>query len=142
MDRLPIMSCTGVTSMASKAAPITMSFPFGPRPSISSDIAFGTRGCSHHHSCAAQFLQRCRCIRRFAVDVDARSQLLCERLVLSPAPNRGDLITELLRKLNAQVTKPANTLDGNEVAGKRTAVAQRVEHSDAGAEQRRCLRLA
>src|SRR5271157_4969354 len=34
------MSCSGVTSMGSNAAPTTISSPFGPRPSISSDIAF------------------------------------------------------------------------------------------------------
>src|SRR5262249_102206 len=32
--------CIGVTSMGSDAAPMTMSLPFGPRPSINSDIAF------------------------------------------------------------------------------------------------------
>src|SRR5579872_3087440 len=33
------MSCAGVTSIGSNVTPITMSLPFGPSPSISSDIA-------------------------------------------------------------------------------------------------------
>ena len=37
------------------------------------------------------------------------------------------------------MTKSADTLDSDEVAGGCTAVAQRVEHSDAGAEQWRRL---
>src|SRR5215469_10101549 len=34
------MSCSGVTSIGSKAAPITRSLPEGPRPSINWDIDF------------------------------------------------------------------------------------------------------
>src|SRR6516164_2441947 len=34
------MSCTGLTSRGSNVTPITMSLPFGPRPSNSPDIAF------------------------------------------------------------------------------------------------------
>ena len=37
---IPVMSWTGVTSMGSNVTPITTSLPFGPRPSISADIAF------------------------------------------------------------------------------------------------------
>ena len=33
------MSCTGVTSIASNVAPITINLPFGAKPSTSADIA-------------------------------------------------------------------------------------------------------
>jgi hypothetical protein len=47
-----------------------------------------------------------------------------------------DLIAELVRELNAEVTQAADPLDGNKVAGQRTTVPQRVIGGDAGAEQR------
>src|SRR5207244_3401703 len=89
--------------------------------------------------CAAELLQSLCCVHRFAVDVDARSELLCERSVFGPTTDSRNLVTEFVRELNAQMTKSADTLDSDEVAGGCTAVAQRVEHSDAGAEQWRRL---
>ena len=40
IDLLPMISWTGATSIGSKAAPITRSLPFGPRPPTNSDMAF------------------------------------------------------------------------------------------------------
>jgi len=52
------MSWTGATSMGSNVAPITMSVPFGPRPSTSPDIAFelgavATMTCAPPNFCNA-----------------------------------------------------------------------------------------
>ena len=47
------MSCIGVTSIGSNVAPTTMSLPFGPSPSISSDIAFEFKPVSQNYLCAA-----------------------------------------------------------------------------------------
>jgi len=84
-----------------------------PRPLISSDIAFEPWSCRQNYLCAAQFLQFLRRVRRFAIDVHARSEFLCERRVFGPAPNGRDLITKLVCELNSEVTQTADTLYGN-----------------------------
>ena len=83
-----------------------------------------------------QFL--CR-VRRFAIDVQARSEFLGESSILGPAPDSRDLVTKLVRELNSEVTKTADTLNRNQVAGERAAVPQRVERRNTGAQQRRCF---
>src|SRR6185295_9529111 len=85
---------------------------------------------------ASQLLQLRRGIRRSAVNVDARTQLLRERRILRPAPNGGDLVATLLRELDAQMAEPANPLDGHEVTRLRAAVAQRIEGRNPRTEQR------
>ena len=126
MVRLPEMSCIGVTSMGSDAAPITMSLPFGPRPSNQLGHRFRAWGCRENDLCAAQFLQCLCCVRRFAIDVHARSEFLCERRVFRPAPDRRDLIAKLVRELNSEVTQTADTQHRHKVAGHGAAVPQRV----------------
>ena len=82
------------------------------------------------------------CVRRFAIDVHARSEFLCERRIFGPAPDRRDLVAKLVRELNSEVTQTADALHRNQVAGKRTAVPQRVEGGNSGAEQRRRFDVA
>ena len=83
------------------------------------------------------FCNSSRRVRRFAVDVHARSEFLRERRIFGPAPDRRDLVSKLVRELNSEVTQTADTLHRDQVAGERAAVPQRVERGDSGAEQRR-----
>src|SRR6202030_4178730 len=71
------------------------------------DLGHGFRawGCRQNYLRATQFLQFLRCVRRFAVDVHARSKFLCERRVFRAARDRSDLIAKFVRELNSQVTQ-------------------------------------
>ena len=121
---------------------MTMSLPLGPRPSISADIAFALGAVARMTVRPAKLLQRLGRVRRLTVDVQTRSELLCERRVLGSAPDGGHVVAELARELNAEVTETADSLHGDEVAGERTTVPQRVEGGNAGAEQRRRFGVA
>ena len=57
------------------------------------------------------------------------------RITCAP-PNFCNASAAFVARLNAEVTQAADPLDGNEVAGQRTTVPQRVIGGDAGAEQR------
>src|SRR6267378_1542078 len=67
------MSCTGVTSMGSNVRPTTMSLPFGPRPLISSDIAFelgavARMTCAPPNFCNSDEPMSCTRLRNLAVN--------------------------------------------------------------------------
>ena len=98
---------------------------------------FRTRSCRQNYLRAAQLLQFLSGVGRFAVDVHARSEFLCECRVFGSAPDRRDLITKLVRELNSEMTQTADTLHRNQVAGQRAAVPQRIVRGNSGAEQRR-----
>src|SRR5215469_9130419 len=78
----------------------------------------------------------CR-LGRVDVDVCARSELLCERGSLGPAPDRGHFVAKLVRELNRQVAQAADTLHGDKIAGKSTALSKRPKRGNSGTEQRR-----
>src|SRR5262245_57787026 len=99
----------------------------------------GARGGRKNDPCTAQLLQCLRRIRCFAVDVDARTQLLRQRAAFGPESNGRHVIAELARELNAEVAQPADSLHGNKVTRTRAATAQRIEGGDAGAKQWSCL---
>ena len=65
-----------------------------------------------------------------------RAELLCQRLLIAPSCDGDSLKTHLRGKLNAQMTKSADTQNGDYITGLRAAVAQRVESSNPGAHQR------
>jgi His Kinase A (phospho-acceptor) domain len=85
---------------------------------------------------ATQFLQLFGCVRRFAVNVQARAEFLCECRVFGPAPDSRNLVTKLVRKLNSEVAQTANALHGNNVAWHGAAVPQRIEGGNSGAKKR------
>src|SRR5262249_36140578 len=121
------MSCTGVTSMGSNVTPITMSLPFGPRPLNSSDIAFEL-GAVAKITCAPPSFCNASC-----------PELLCQPRLFSPAANGHPFVTNFFGKLNSEVPKTADAQHGNNVAGHRPTVPQRVVSGDSCAEQRRCF---
>ncbi len=84
-------------------------------------------------------MQRLCGVGRFAIDVHARSEFLCQRRIFGTAPDSRDLVTKLARELNSEVTQTADTQHRNQVAGERTAVTQRVESGNSGAEQWCCF---
>src|SRR6202000_457856 len=95
-----------------------------------------TRRCRENRLCSTQFLKLLRRFCRFAVDVYVGSELLCETLVFRPASDGCNFVPELRRKLDSQVAQAADALYRNQVAGKRTAVPQRIEGGHSGTEQR------
>src|SRR6266496_3691443 len=113
-----------------------------PQPVDQLGHRFRVWGRGQDDLCPAQLLQFLCCVRRFAVDVDARSELLCERRVLRPARDGRHLVTKLVCELHAEVPQTAETLHRNKVAGQGAAVPQRVESRDPGAEKRRCFGVA
>src|SRR5207248_8372196 len=56
---------------------------------------------------AAEFLQLCGGVCCDTIYVHARSQFFCEGSVLRATSNRRDLVAELLRELNSQVSEAA-----------------------------------
>ena len=139
--RLPLMSCSGVTSMGSNAAPITISLPFGPerrsaRTSLSnsgpSPGSLEPRPGFAILLLRSSFCYRCR--RSLQVSLRAtRSQTRprwpppCNQ-ICSPIERRG---APGLRCFARQ-----------QVAGNRTAVPQSVVGRNSGAEQRCCFDVA
>ncbi len=106
-----------MTSMGSNVAPIDHELAVRPQTVDQLGHRFRAWGCRQNHLRAAQFLQFLCCVRRFAVDVHARSEFLCERCVFGPASDSRDLITKLVRELNSEVTQTADALHRNKVAG-------------------------
>ena len=72
-----------------------------------------------------------------AVDVEARAELLHERLLVFAARDRDGLEAHLRGELDAQVAEPADAEDRHRIAGPRAAVSKRVEGSHAPAHQGR-----
>jgi hypothetical protein len=97
-------------------------FPVGPEAIDQLRHCLRVWGCCQDHLGSAQLLQLLGCIRRFAVNVHARSKLLGERRVFRSAPDGGDLITKLFRELNSEVSQAAYALHRDEVAGQRATV--------------------
>src|SRR5712692_9375946 len=96
------------------------------------------RGCKNHTR-AAKFLQLRRWISPGAVDINIRSELFREHGVARTASNGRDPIAELLCELDSQVTEPSDSLDSDEVARQRAAMAQGVKGGNPGTHQRRGL---
>ena len=119
-----------------------MSLPFGPRPSISSDIDFALGAVARMTRAPPEFLQFRRRVRRFAVDVQARSELLCEGRIRGAAADRRNLVSEFVRELNPEVAQTADALYRDQVARERAAVPQRVVGGDSGAQERRRFDVA
>ena len=70
-----------------------------------------------------------------------RSKLFGERSFVLSASDGDGAIAGLGGVLNGKVTESADAEDGDSVAGAGAAVAQGVEGGDAGAEQRRGVRV-
>ena len=69
-----------------------------------------------------------------------RAKFFREHGIFSAASNCRHSIAKLIRELHSQVPQPANSLHRDEIAGTRTAVPQRIECSDPGAQQRSSFR--
>src|SRR5262249_42709661 len=75
-------------------------------------------------------------VRRLAVDVRTRAELLGEPRVLGAATDGGNPVTKLVPELNPEMAQTTDPQHRNEVARRRAAVPQRVEGGDSSAEQR------
>jgi hypothetical protein len=66
-----------------------------------------------------------------------RAQFPGQWLFVSSTANRDRAETHLTRVLDPQMTQPADALHGNQIAGPRTGMSQRIEYGNTGAEQGR-----
>src|SRR5262249_8877722 len=119
------MSCNGVTSMGSNPAPITMSLPLGPRPSISADIAFGLGAGGRMLLPPPRPSRGGGRLRRCVTDVRAGADFFPRRRVSGAAPDGRVFVANFVCELNPEVTEPADTLHRDQVAGQRPTVPQR-----------------
>src|SRR5437899_5227965 len=74
-------------------------------------------GCSEDQSCTAQGLKCGNRLFGVAVNVMMCPKLLRETFLFWPASNGCDLKAHAARKLNPEVTEPANSLNSDELAG-------------------------
>ena len=86
---------------------------------------------------ATQRLQCPRGIAALGVDIVLRSQRARQRLFLPTAIDRHGTETLAGGKLNGQMAQAAHAMNGNQIPGTRTAVPERIECRDPGAQQRR-----
>ena len=118
-----------------------MSLPFGPRPSINSDIAFELGAVARMTCAPPSFCNSSAALVDWLSMYTLAPSFLCERCVFGAAPNSRDLITKLVRELNSEMTQTANTLHRDQIARERTTVPQRVVRGDSSAEQRSCVNV-
>ena len=130
MVLLPLISCIGVTSMGSDVAPTTMSSPFGPRPSISSDIAFEFGAVATITRAPPSFCNASIAFDAWLSMYTLAPSFLARAAFSGPRPIAATLITKLVRKLNCHVTQAADALYRNQVARKRSTMPQRVVGGD------------
>ena len=140
IDRSPLISRSGETSIGSAEAPTTTSSPSTPSPPSAAVIALAlVRGREDDARAAELGAARPPTFWVAAVDVVVRAELPGERLLVGAARDRDGAEAHLRGELHAEMAEAADAEDGDQVARPRAAVAQRVEGGDAGAQQRRRL---
>jgi hypothetical protein len=92
-------------------------------------------GCQDDLS-AAKFLKFAGGVGGGAVNVDVRAEFFGECFAVFATADGDDAVAKFAGKLHAEVAEAADALNGDQISGHSTAVAQRVEGGDAGAEKR------
>ena len=68
-----------------------------------------------------------------------RSKLFRQRGFSRATRDCGDAIAKFVRELNAKVPEPADSLNGDKIAGQRTTMTESIERGNSGAHERRGL---
>ena len=97
---------------------------------------FAAGGGGEDDLSAAEFLKLLDSVPGGAVNVDMRAEFFGERFAVFAAADGGHAIAGLAGELHAEMAEAADSLNGDQVARERAAVAKSVEGGDARAEKR------